>query len=343
MVGGGVIGCAIAERLARDGHRVVLFERDRLGAHASGAAAGLLNPYSQAESEDAFFEMARESLAAYPELAARLEAATGLAVEFRSQESIRIAFDDAEREVLFDRVRWQTAIGIRCQAHSPVEMRRLEPELSEVAGGAVFPEAQITPIRLVRALGAAAAKTGAVIREGSPVLGLVENGGRVEGVRLLGEVVPADHVVLAAGPWTPEVARSAGVEVPVRPRRGQLVALRPSRRLIDRIVTYGRLYLVPKPDGTIVCGSTEEEAGFDAAVTAEGAASLLTQAIRALPGLGRSTIERLWAGLRPAPPGELPLMGPVEGHPGLLLATGHNRNGILLAPATAERISRVIG
>jgi glycine oxidase len=339
VVGGGVIGCAVADRLQRDGHRVTLLERDRVAAHASGAAAGLLAPHSEADQPGPFHRLSVRSLALFDELAARLERDTGIDVEFRRQETLRVAFDPAALETLVKRVEWQTAAGLSPRLLGAAAAAAAEPELGEVAGAAVFLEAQVTPPRFVHALARAAAAAGAEVREGVPAMSLVERSGRVEGVRTFTGSEPADVVVLAAGPWSPQLALTAAVDLPVRPRRGQLVALDPPRRLLRRMITAGHLYLVPKPAGELICGSTEEEAAFEAHATAGGARLLLEFAIRTLPALRDARVDRLWAALRPAPPGPLPLVGPSE-REGLVLATGHNRNGILHAPLTAEIVAR---
>jgi glycine oxidase len=328
VIGGGVIGCAVACRLALDRHRVTLVERDHIGSHASGAAAGLLAPHS--ESQEAgratFQDLASRSYALFPELVERLEKETSIELEYREQESLRL-----------EPIRRQDDAGWLDEK----ECRRLEPELSSgFDGGRVFREAQLTPARFTQALAVLAAMAGAEIREGSPAGSLVAGHGRVEAVRVGTERLAADHFVLAAGPWSAELAAGAGLDVPVQPRRGQLVALAPHRPLLSRIVTREQYYLVPKPDGTIVVGSTEEAVGFDSRATAGGVRLLLEVAMSVLPALEDATLRSAWAGLRPVTPDELPLIGPAAGFDNLLLATGHFRNGILLAPVTAERIAQ---
>lgn len=339
IVGAGVIGCAVAERLARAGHEVLLLERDRVGLHASGAAAGLLAPYSEADEPGAFHRLQVRSLALFDELAERLARDGGIDIEFRRQPTLRIALDGAARDVLERRIAWQRAAGLESRLLSPEEARREEPGLGEVAGAAIFPEAQVTPPRLVAALARSAVGAGAELREGSPVMGLELQGGRVTGVRLAGTREPADVVVLAAGPWSSQLAITAGLDLPIRPRRGQLVALAPATSTLRHMLTAGHLYLVPKPGGEVICGSTEEDADFYAEPTAGGVARLLAFAVRAVPALADVRVDRLWAALRPAPPGPLPLIGPSEVE-GLVLATGHNRNGVLQAPLTAEIVER---
>lgn len=333
IVGGGVIGCAVAERLSRDRrHRVLLLERDTLGAHASGAAAGLLSPYSEADRLD--LELGVRSLAMFPETVARVER-SGMLVEYREQESLRpaLAAEDEQR-LRQGRGRWLDA------AQALAEEPALNPG---VRGAAFVPEAQVTPARLVRALARTAADQGAEIREGAPVVALVVRPGCVTAVEAAAGREPADVVVLAAGPWSPLLAAPLGVEVEVRPSRGQLVTLRPATGVLGRPLTWRGSYLVPKPDGSVVAGSTEEDAGFDPRPTAEGVARLLAFAMLAVPALGAAQLERAWAALRPATSGGVPLIGPASDIPNLMLATGHGRNGILLAPVTAELIAQRVG
>lgn len=327
IVGGGVIGCAVAERLSRERHSVTLLERDHLGAHASGAAAGMLGPSSEGDRTDT--DMTRRSLQLFPELVSRIER-SGISVEFREQETLRPALTAGDvRRLRRAGGRWLSA----------EEALALEPGLNHrVQGAAVIPEAQITPPRLVDALARTAVAQGAVIEEGAPVGSLVVLGDRVRGVRTAGRVIEADVVVLAAGPWSPILTSPLGVPVDLQPNRGQLVTLRPRRPAPLRMLSWRGSYLVPKPDGTVIAGSTEEEAGFDARPTADGVATLLQFASAAIPSLGGAAVERVWAALRPATASGEPLIGPAPGLPGLLLATGHNRVGILLAPITAELI-----
>jgi len=317
VVGAGVIGCAVAERLQRGGHQVTIYERDRVGAHASGAAAGLLAPYSESE-----LDAGARSLRLFPELAARLLTETGIDVQFHDMDSLTPAFDP-EEEALLKRAggRWLDAF----------ELRGLEPGLHPDCRGAVrFPESQVTPPLFTRALAQAAVQRGAELREG---------------VRITSpsDLEPADVVVLAAGPWSADLGANFGIEVPVWPSRGQLVRLRPAPgrpEPLTRMLTHHGRYLVPKPDGAIVAGSTEEEVGFDARPTADGVRGLLDFARRMVPALGDATVEEVWAALRPATADGEPIIE--RRGERLVVATGHNRNGILLAPLTAQRVAELV-
>lgn len=331
VVGGGVIGCAIAERLARDRHRVLVLERDHVAAHASGAAAGLLAPAEVGSGPEA--ADGHRSLALFEDLVPRVER-TGISVEFRRGESIRPALSASEEQRLRrGGGRWVDA----------AEARRLEPGLQErVRGAVIAEEAQITPPRFVEALARAAVAAGAEIREGTPVGQILVRGGRVHGVAGADGTVEADSVVLAAGPWSPSLASPLGIALDIRPSRGQLVTLRPRTAALRRMLSWQSSYLVPKPDGTIIAGSTEEEAGFDARPTASGVGLLLSFAQTAVPELAGAVVERVWAALRPRTPDGRAVVGAIPEVPGLVVAGGHNRNGILLAPLTAERVAELL-
>jgi glycine oxidase len=333
VVGGGVIGCAIAERLSRERqYQVVICERDTVGAHASGAAAGLL--WGQSEAATQTRELSALSMALLPELLARLTV-SGVDVEFRPGEAITPALTEEEEQRLRrGKGRWLDAEGAL----------REEPGLSPSVRGAMFQEAaQLTPGRFVRALARTAAARGVEIREGWPVSQLVLRSGRLHGVQGPDGMLPADVVVLAAGPWSPALASPVGLALDVRPNRGQLVTLYPPRLLLRRALTWRGCYLVPKPDGSVVAGSTEEEVGFDARPTASGIGMLLDFAGRAVPLLSEAAVGPTWAALRPATSDGRPVIGPAPGLPNLLLATGHNRIGILLAPVTAQLVAEQLG
>jgi glycine oxidase len=333
VVGGGVIGCAIAERLSRERqHRVVLCERDTVGAHASGAAAGLLSPGTEAGAQAG--DLAVRSLQMMPELVERVQR-SGMDVEYRAGESISPALSGEEERAL------RTGSGRWLDQE---EARREEPGLSRtVLGAAVRPASQVSPPRLVQALARTAAEQGAEVREGWPVGQLLIRSGELRGVQGPDGTLGADLVVLAAGPWSPALASPAGVALDVRPSRGQLVLLRPRQTVLRRSLTWRGCYLVPKPDGTVVAGSTEEEVGFDARPTASGIGMLLDFACRAVPDLAQATVGNAWAALRPATPSGQAMIGMAPDVQNLCLATGHNRIGIMLAPVTAELVARELG
>ena len=308
VVGGGVIGCAVAERLTLDGHHVTLLERDQLGCRASGAAAGELSPQTAGSRAD---ESAIHSLELFPELIARIEHDTTIDVEYRVQQGLRAALDEKEAVALrAGGGRWLDAQACR----------QAEPALSpDILGALLLEHAHLTPARFVRALAMAAASRGADIREGTPVIGFELASGEVRAVITASGEYEADWTVIAAGPWSKEVASTAGVEVDVRPQRGQLAALEPVSMVLRHSLFWSTGYLVPKADGTIIAGGTEEDSGFDDRPTVAGVATLLELARRLVPSL-------------------VAAMGP----PNLIIATGHHRKGILLAPLAATQGAALI-
>lgn len=325
VIGGGVIGCAVAERLSLDGHLVTLLERDQLGARASGAAAGELSPSSRPGDH--------ESLAMFPELVARIEKDSGMNVEYRVQQGLGPAFTAEEAKTR------QTEPGRWLDA---AECRKLEPSLSpDVLGAMLIEHAHLTPPRFVRAMGRAAAARGAEICEGTPAIGFDLGGGEARAVRTANGDIKADWIVIAAGPWSREVASTAGIDVDVRPQRGQLAALDPGSLILRRSVFWSGGYLVPKGDGTIIAGGTEEDAGFDDRPTLAGIATLLDLAHRLVPGLGQASLLRVWAGLRPITSRGEPTVARTT-VANVIVATGHHRKGILLAPLAAKQVAELI-
>jgi len=342
VVGGGVIGCAVAYYAARAGARVVVLERDAIGAEASSAAAGMLAPLAENAQPGPALDLALASLDRYAPLAEALRAESGIDVELQTAGLLRLALDDAEAEQFRAAVDWQAARGLAVRWLDAAAARAREPLVTPDLRGAVYSEAehQLNPARLVQALARAAAARGAVIRVGTPVVGLQRQGERVVGVRLADGDLPAGHVVLAIGAWAAVGGDWLGLPLPIVPVRGQMVAVRPLGPL-PRYTLYGhRGYLVPKADGTVHVGATVEQAGFDRRVTAAGVSTLLALLPALAPALAEATFVRAWAGLRPGTPDHRPLLGPVPGLAGVSLAAGHYRNGILLAPITGELVAQ---
>ncbi len=336
VVGGGVIGLACAQEAARRGLSVLLAERDSVGAGASGVAAGMLAPVTEADfGEERLLRMSIEARERWPAFAARL----GIDSSLRQDGALVVAADRDDAEELRRLHGLQEQLGLDAQWLGPRALRRLEPGLSpRVAGGIEAPgDASVDPSVVVGALAEALRDLGAELREDAEVESLVRENGRVCGVSIGGEQVRAGTVVLAAGAWSGELG--AG---PVRPVKGQLLelAVRPGRaEPIERVVRTPRCYLVPRDGGRVILGATVEEQGFDTTVTAEAVFDLLESAREVLPDVGELELVRARAGLRPATPDNVPLVGPGP-EPGLVLATGHHRNGILHAPLAAELVAR---
>jgi glycine oxidase len=345
VVGGGVIGCCIAYALSLAGASVTVLERSQLAAGASGVAAGMLAPQVEAPFADPFFELALLGRAEHAPLAAALLDEVGLDVEYRQTGILRVARTEAERADLQRMLRWQSARGLAAEWVDSDDLGACEPLLRGVAGrllaGGLWlaDEAQVRGPRLVQALAMAAARRGARFVEGTPVVGIEVSGDRAIGVRTPTEVLAAETVVLAAGVWSPDLARTLGFELPVTPVKGQILSLRGLGRAPRQVIWSGECYLVPRPDGEIVLGATEEEGNYDLRPSLAGYNRLTEAALEVVPAAGSFSVEGFWAGLRPAAPDRFPIVGWAPGWRGLFVATAHYRNGILLGPLTGRRVA----
>jgi glycine oxidase len=338
VVGGGIMGCATALELsARGAHDILILERAVPGAEASSAAAGMLAAQieSQDENELARFVSARDAYGAW---AASLREATGIDVGHRRSGALQIIRDEAGFAGARERVAQQNARGLRAELLDRQGALAVERAVGDDVVHAVhYPdEAQVDPPQLLRALVAAVARAGILVRSGATVSSLVREGNRCVGVALDGhDVVRADAVLLAAGSWSSLVPGIPDALPRVRPVRGQLVMLEERPPALRTILTADHAYVVPRGDGRVVCGSTMEDVGHARSVTAEGVQRILASAIALSPGLAGAELTRTWCNFRPYVTAGRPLVG-ASPLPGLFLATGHHRNGILLAKQTAE-------
>lgn len=342
VVGGGVIGCAMAYYLSREGAQVVVLERGLIGNEASGAAAGMLAPLAEAHGPSRFLDLCLASHRLFPELADTLRAEVGVDIEYVPSGLLRVAFTEAQEADLRSHVEWQASLGMGVRWIDGETARGLEPLLSRRLRGAVYSplEHQVNPGKLVQGFARAAEAQGAVIRQETSVTGLLRRGFRVTGVRLAGETLSADAVVLAAGPWTKRLAASLGVRVPVKPVRGQMLALRGGPSPVRHIIWGPRGYMAPKVNGFLFVGATVEEVGFRKSTTVRGLAALRRMANALVPALVHATQVDAWAAFRPGSADSLPILGAVPGWEGLWVASGHYRNGILLAPITGQLMAR---
>lgn len=344
LVGGGVIGLSLARALAAGGASVTVLERGLVGAQASGAAAGMLAPLAEARGPGPFVALGLESLRRWPEFAACLRDETGLDPELRGPGMLRVAFDEAEAAALRRAFNWQSASGLLVEWLDGDAARRLEPSLSPSVVAAVRSpeERHVEPPRLVAALAQSCARRGVQIRQNETVTGFATAGNHITNVLTLTEAFSCGVVVVAGGAWTGGIGRALNVFLPISPVRGQIMALHGLPPPVCHTI-YGTLgYAVPKADGRVVIGATEEAAGFDTRPTAGGLAHLLETAVRLIPALAAAPFERVWAGLRPASRDGLPILGPLPGWENAHVAAGHGRNGILLAPVTAEILAAQI-
>lgn len=345
IIGAGVIGLSIAWRLAQRGGRVTVFERDAVGQGASHAAAGMLAACAEVEpGEERLFALNRASQALWPDFAAELEHASGQSVDLRREGTLVVALTADDRARLSHHLSFQKSLGLALDWLNPAEVRRREPHLNPTLAGALFSpqDHQVDNRKVVAALRIAAGRAGVALHEQAPVARLVVEGGRATGVMVEGEIHHADIVVLAAGAWSRAI-EGLTPRPPVRPVKGQMLALRMDAQapLLRHVLWAPGVYLVPRHDGRLLVGATVEEKGFDPQLTAGAQLALLQAAWRVLPGIEELAIAESWAGFRPGSRDDAPILGagPLEG---LVYATGHHRNGILLTPITAQAIATLI-
>jgi glycine oxidase len=366
VVGGGIIGLAIAWRARQAGMSVTVLERDALGGATSRVAAGMLAPVAEVEfgaGGRRLLELGVRSAAMWPAFAAELERRTGASVGLMSTGTLLLARDEDDARELERQLELRRSLGLDVTRLRPSQARECEPALAPSIRMALEApdDHSVDPRPVLAALASVCAADGVQVRTGVTVArvelgtpsaapagsggGRVTGGERVTGVTLAnGERVEAEQVVLAAGPWSGQIdGLPEGAGVPVRPVKGQILRLRDPAGpgLLSRVLRFRGGYLVPREDGGYVLGATVEERGYELAPTAGGVYEMLRDAHELVPGISELCIEELSVGLRPGTPDNAPAIGP-GAVPGLVWATGHYRNGILLAPLTAELIVGVL-
>ena len=342
IVGGGIIGCTIAWEAARRGRRVIVIERGEVGGAATHAAGGMLAPLSEADRDTPFLRLCQLSAALYPGFVSLLRESVDLDVEYRTEGTLYLSLSESDDIELESRYRWQCDSGFNVQRLSSSELHQLEPALNPAVRWALFfpQDCQINNRLLISAVRRAALSQGVIFRTGksvdrlliekamgqSSILGVVTEAGNIA----------ADQVVLAAGSWSSRIegAPATGVE----PVRGQMIAVVNTSPPVRHVVYSHRGYLVPRLDGRLIAGSTTEEVGFDCRHTDAGISTITANATEMLPDFTKQPVIEKWAGLRPRAADHLPILGADPHIRGLFHATGHYRNGILLAPLTARVI-----
>ena len=341
IIGGGVIGASIALELAGQKLRVVVvLDRQQAGQEASWAAAGMLSPAPDSPRDLPLVPLGRESLKLYPEFVAKVEEASGQPTGYAREGTLEIFLAPAGEAERDRRVSECKGLGLAMEAVPLDAARELEQSMGPAARAAAWlpEEGTVEPRALTDSVLAAAHQRGVELRPDCAVTGLLRERDRCIGVVADGGKVGAGNVVMAAGCFSGAIAGDDGLlalYAPTRPVRGQMLALRCNGAGLRRVLRSERGYLVPRGDGRIVAGSTSEEAGFEKRVTPGGMRHVLDAALELFPGLAGAEIVETWSGLRPGTPDDLPILGPTDIE-GLLIATGHYRNGILLAPVTAK-------
>ena len=343
IIGGGVIGLSIARQLHKDGLRQIrLVEKGVCGEESSWAAAGMLGPQAEADRVGPFFDFCCQSRDLFPDLAAELLDETGIDVELDRTGTLSLAFSEKDTDELLQRSRWQREAGLEYEELSISEVVKLEPRVSSrVQFGLYFPnDWQVENRKLLSALQRYCAVNGIEVLEDTRVERLIIENEVVQGVETSSGELTAGITILATGAWTSLIQfgdRIAPFEI--APVRGQIIEFRPSERSFHHVIYSRRGYIVPRIDGRVLAGSTSENVGYDKRVTESAASDLHVMANEISDTFVEFEIADQWSGLRPFASDGLPVIGSMAGHEGLLVATAHYRNGILLAPLTAKTVA----
>lgn len=346
VIGGGVVGLAVARRLRKDGAAVSLLERGAVGGEASWAGAGIVSPCNP-HRDDLVYHLTERSLRQYASFCAELLDETGIDPEYDHTGLIEILLTEQSVSMARSDVR---AASRQRTVDGKAVLEWLSPEETWASEEAVTRDmlgatlcrksASVRNPRLLQALAASCARAGVRIHQQSEVVGLCVESGRVVGVRLKDAALCAKHVIVCAGAWSSTIDARLSALMPVHPVRGQMVLMKLERRPFQHIISRGKTYLVPRRDSHVLLGSTEEpEAGFRKRCTPRGIGSLMESGVRLVPSLSEAPVEAVWSGLRPGTPDDKPYLGFVPGFEGLMAATGHFRAGLTLAPVTAEIVS----
>lgn len=344
IIGGGVIGCAIAYNLRKSGVDVAVLDQGDIGAEASSAAAGLLAPLGSLSGPGAFADLMLASFDLFLALVPQLEDASGIKLEYEQTGALRIVRDSKHIPNLRKRMKAWQPLGLRMNWLSGDEARQREALLPSDVSAAIYApeESQIKASHVAQAYWQAA-NQGATFYSHREIIGLQEQNGRVTGIYTAqGEKIVCNSLIIAAGAWSARCGEWLNIEIPVSPQRGQILSLRQPSSPLRHLVFGETVYLAPKSDGTIIVGATKEEVGFDKHLTAGGIAWLLNTAIRLVPSLEGCAIESMWAGLRPKTPDNYPILGKARDWENVILATGHGSVGIMLSAITGKMIAELV-
>lgn len=350
IVGGGVVGSAVAYYLARRGLKPLLLERNRLAGEASGAAAGMLAALAEMEETGPLYELARRSRDLFPELAVQLRELTGIDIALMRRGMLKVAQTPEQVDKLRATVAFQRESGEEVRWLDGQEARECEPALSSDVIGAVdiAGDGQLSAPSLSLAFAQAAVALGAEVYEHCEVLQLITeqrpgvSRPRIVGVETDAGTITSEHVVITSGVWSSRLLERSGIRLPLYPVKGELFSVISHRPLIHRTIFADSVYVVPKGGGRLIVGATMVPHRFDRAVSYGGISQLMQQAQKILPGIVETEWERAWTGIRPQTPDGLPYIGPFERYEGLYAAAGHFRNGILLSPITGQTIANLI-
>ena len=347
VLGGGIIGLSCAFELRRRGFRVTVLEIGKCGGQASGAAAGMLAPFSEnTEEPDPFFRLCLESLRLYPDWQRDIKeiAGPGFDFEYTNSGSLYVFYHEADILAMETRMQWQNEYGAAAELLDANGLSKLEPKISPKAAGALYypRESHVYAPGYVKALEQACRLTGVVIRDGLERVSVSALEGGAAVTAASGERIAGDLLVVCSGAWTGLMEETFGLPIPIYPIRGQICAYETPDMPVNHMVFCSQGYVVTKRNGTLVCGASEDVAGFDTSVTRRGIARLQSWNGKLFPFLAGMQPFHEWAGLRPATNDGFPLIGALKRSPSVIFASGHYRNGILLSPVTAQLVANLI-
>jgi glycine oxidase len=336
IIGGGIIGLLTARELALSGQSVIVVEQGRIGAEASWAGGGILSPLYPWRYPEPVNLLAHWSQQHYPSLAVELIQEGNTDPQWT--QSGLLVLDQTEHA---EAIAWATAYGLSCERLDAQDCAQLEPALQVPGQQALwFPTlAQVRNPRLVKSLQESCTRHGVELRESTPVTGITLRGEQITAVETPGASLTADAVVVASGAWSARLLSSLGMQIPVRPVRGQMIMYHLQPGQVRHINLYAGHYLIPRQDGRLLVGSTLEETDFDKSTTPGAREELAQFACSLFPLLREEQIEQQWAGLRPGSPSGIPYICPVPNITGLYLNTGHYRNGVVLGLASARLLA----
>ncbi len=340
IVGGGVIGSAVAYYLCKAGVSCTILERDTIGAHASSVAAGLITPLSEAKNPGPLLDLKMKSLSMYEDVACALREESGVDIGYASVPVLRLAGDEQEAKLLQDTVKWQLANDLKVDWLSAKEARKREPELAaKIAGGILTEfETQVDTQPVTIAFARAATRMGCVIKQGVSVTSIDVTTSGITLQTTTG-VETCDKVVLATGSWVDLFLGVTKKKLPVKPIKGEIIRAYMPKHAPRNVLFHGKYYIAPKPDGTVVIGATEADHGFDEKPTVGGIEEVFRNTIAFYPQAAHATIAYVSAGLRPVSADTMPILGPVEKTGRVVAAVGHGRSGLILAPITGRMMA----
>jgi len=342
IIGGGVIGSSIAWYLAEQKQQVLLIDKNQPGQEASAAAAGLLSVASGRSKRGPMYQLKRASQELYPSLIREIEADSGIDIEYQTVGVLALIRSDANEKKYRQLYELRREQGHPATWLSPAEVHRLEPTLTPDLRGAVhfFSDHHLHNGKLAEAWAKAAVHRGVILQTGTTVNEARIAADKVTAVRIGEEWVSANTVVIAAGSWSRQVGEVFGLTIPIEPAKGQMITVRTTQ--LHHVISWDEHYLVPRKNGEVVIGSTVEFVGYNKDVTLETMQELINRSEALVPGIRKAPLSRFWAGLRPYSPTRRPILCRAPGLDNVIIATGHHRNGIVLAPITGKLVSELV-